>query len=186
MIPLFLVLTALRKFIIVAIYFIFVILRASNFLMSIIVLLNNDVCILFINVLNFVLEGVFLCFFCFFCFLFILGIEPNLHFIWTSRWVDTVCVIYSTVNTIMSLWNFLTVHVRLFPSFISTCITVRCLHVEGWNHFLESVRLKWANSSFPVDGLIPTMYIVCRVHLPILQTILYLASTAWTSAMCKR
>ena len=76
-----LLLTALRKFIIVVVYFIFVILRASNFLMLIMVLLNNDVRILFINVLDFVLERVFLCFI---CFLFLLGIEPNLHFIWTS------------------------------------------------------------------------------------------------------
>ena len=178
-----LLLTALRKFIIVAVYFIFVILRASNFLVLIMVLLNNDVRILITNVLDFFLEGVFLCFF---CFLFLLGIKPNLHFIWTSWWVDTVCVVYSSVNTIISLWNFFTVYVRLFPSFISTCITARCLHVEGWNHFLESVRLKWVNFTFPVNGLIPTMYIICRVHFPILQTILYLASTAWTSAMCKR
>ena len=178
-----LLLTALRKFIIVAIYFIFVIFRASNFLMLIMVLLNNDVCILFINFQDFVFEGDF---FCFFCFLFLLGIMPNLHFIWTSWWVDTVCVVYSSVNTIIKVWNFFTVYVRLFPSFISSCITARCLHVEGWNHFLESVRLKWVNFGSPVDGLIPTMYIICRVHLPILQTILYLASTAWTSAMCKR
>ena len=46
MLPLFLIITALRKFIIVAIYFIFVIMRASNFLVMIMVLFNNDVRVL--------------------------------------------------------------------------------------------------------------------------------------------
>ena len=179
MIPLFLILTALRKFIIVAIYFIFVILRASNFLVMIMVLLNNDVCILYVTIRASILEGVFLCFV---RFLFRLGI--NLHLVGASRWVDTVRVVESAFSTIMSLRNF-PVYVRLFPSFISACITVRCLHIEGWNHFLESVRLQRVDSGFPVYGLIPTMDIIRWVQLPILHAIIYLAPTTWASAMRK-
>ena len=179
MIPLFLVLTALRKFIIVAINFVFVIFRASNILVMIMVLLNNDVCILYVTIRRSILERVFLCFV---RFLFRLGI--NLYFVGTSWWVDTIRVVKSAFSTIVSLRNF-PVYVRLFPSFIPTCITVRCLHIQGWNHFLESVCLKWVDSGFPVDGLIPTMDIIRWVQLPILHTIIYLASAAWASAMRK-
>ena len=186
MIPLLLILTALRKFIIVAIYFIFVILWTSNFLMMMImVLLNNDVRILYVTIFNLILEGVF---FCFALFLFLLGINSYLHLVGASWRVDTISVIKpaSAFGTmILSLWNSSAVYIRLFPSFISTCITVRCLHIQSWNHFLESVSLQRVNSRFPVDRLIPTMNIVCRVHPPILTTIINLASTAWTSAMSK-
>ena len=181
MLPLFLIITALRKFIIVAINFIFVIKRASNFLVIIMVLLNNDVRVLYLSFLELILEGVLLCFI---CFLFLLSIKSHLHFVGASRWVDTIRVIESTLGTFMSLRNFSTVYVRLLPCLIPSCITVRCLHVERWYHFLKCVCLQWVDSRFPVDCLIPTMSSIIRwVHLCIQQSVLYLASAAWAFAI---